>query len=138
MSFIGIAIGGSLLVFLMGPVLAQEKKERQRVPESTQGPVLYKTHCAVCHGTQGNGGGPIARFLKVQPRDLTRLAGRNGGKFPLARVQKLISGEVELPAGHGTSSMPVWGPLFSEVAWDQDLGRVRIYNLAKYIETLQK
>jgi hypothetical protein len=33
--------------------------------------------------------------------------------------------------------MPVWGPIFSQVAWDQDLGRMRVYNLAKYLEALQ-
>jgi hypothetical protein len=33
--------------------------------------------------------------------------------------------------------MPVWGPIFSEVSWDQDLGRVRIYSLAMYLEAIQ-
>jgi hypothetical protein len=26
-----------------------------------------------------------------------------------------ISGEEQLPSGHGTSEMPVWGPIFSHV-----------------------
>ncbi len=80
----------------------------------------------------------MAKYLKTKPTDLTQLAAQNGGNFPLTRVQKLISGQEELPAGHGTSAKPVWGPTFSQVDWDRDLGRVRIYNLAKYIAGLQK
>jgi hypothetical protein len=33
--------------------------------------------------------------------------------------------------------MPVWEPIFSQVGQDQDLGRVRIDNLARYLENLQ-
>jgi len=79
----------------------------------------------------------MAKALKVAPADLTRIAMRNGGKFPMARVQRIISGEEPLPAGHGTREMPVWGPFFSQVNWDRDLGRVRVNNLAKYIEGMQ-
>ena len=76
-------------------------------------------------------------FLKTPPSDLTRISARNGGMFPLAKVRRIISGEESLPGGHGTRQMPIWGPIFSQVAWDQDLGRVRIDNLARYIESLQ-
>ena len=79
----------------------------------------------------------MAKSLKTTTPDLTRITARSGGKFPLTRVQRVISGEQQVPAGHGTREMPVWGPVFSQVAWDQDLGRIRVYNLAKYIETLQ-
>ena len=79
----------------------------------------------------------MAAMLKSAVPDLTHIAMRSGGKFPLARVQRIISGEEQLPSGHGTREMPVWGPVFSQVAWDQDLGRVRIDNLARYLETLQ-
>ena len=78
----------------------------------------------------------MAKSLNKRMPDLTRIA-RTGGKFPLTRVQRIISGEEQLATGHGSREMPVWGPVFSLVAWDQDLGRIRVYNLAKYIETLQ-
>ena len=79
----------------------------------------------------------MAKALTTAAPDLTRIAARNGGKFPLARIQKIISGEDPVPGGHGTRDMPVWGPIFSQVAWDQDLGRMRVYNLAKQIEAIQ-
>jgi mono/diheme cytochrome c family protein len=112
-------------------------QQSQKV-EPTDGPTLYRAHCAVCHGADAKGTGPMAKFLKTRASDLTTVRMREGGKFPLGRVQRVISGEEELLAGHGTTAMPVWGPVFSQVAWDRDLGRVRIYNLAKYIEGLQK
>ena len=79
----------------------------------------------------------MASALKTPPADLTRISVRNGNVFPLMRVQKIITGVELPPAGHGSSEMPVWGPIFSQIAWDQDLGRVRVYNLAKYIEGIQ-
>jgi hypothetical protein len=82
-------------------------------------------------------GGPMAASLRIAPADLTRIAARNGGKFPFLEVQKIISGEQRGPATHGAREMPVWGPIFSEVSWDQDLGRVRIYSLAIYLEAIQ-
>ena len=80
----------------------------------------------------------MARALKSPPADLTRIAIRNGGTFPLKKVERIISGDSPLEAGHGTREMPVWGPIFSQIAWDVDLGNIRVANLAKYIESLQK
>jgi len=85
----------------------------------------------------GKGDGPMAASLKTPPADLRRIAARSGGAFPMARVQRVITGEASLPAGHGTREMPLWGPVFSQIAWDQDLGRVRVNNLARYIEKMQ-
>lgn len=104
--------------------------------DSIQGPALYRAYCASCHGTDAKGGGPMAKSLKVPPPDLTRIAARNGGRFPLARVSRIISGEEQLPSGHGSREMPVWGPIFSRVEADRDLGRVRIDNLARYLRDL--
>jgi len=116
---------------------ANAKQEEQRLIESIQGPALYKAYCSSCHGSDAKGGGAMAKSLKVAPADLTRIAARNGGKFPLARVEKIISGEEQTGSGHGSREMPVWGPIFSQVTRDQDLGRVRIDNLARYLRDIQ-
>lgn len=105
--------------------------------ESTEGAVLYKGHCASCHGVNGKGVGPMTEWLKIQSPDLTRIATREGGKFPLARVQRIIAGEENVTRGHGSREMPVWGPVFSQIGRDQDWGKVRIFNLAKYLEKMQ-
>lgn len=104
---------------------------------SIRGDNLFRAYCASCHGIEAKGNGPLAGWLKVHPSDLTRIAARNGGKFPLERVDRIISGEEALPSGHGTRAMPVWGPVFSEISRDQDLGRVRIDNLAGYLRDIQ-
>jgi mono/diheme cytochrome c family protein len=136
-----------LAVILAGTLLssgiAQQTTSNQLSPEtvrlidSVDGPALFKAYCAVCHGIDARGSGPMALSLKFPPSDLTRIAARNGGAWPQARVEGIISGQGPLPGGHGTSAMPVWGPIFSQVAWDQDLGHLRIHNLATYIANLQ-
>lgn len=116
---------------------SKDHPEETRLIESIQGPALYKAYCASCHGIAGKGDGPMLKSLKVAPADLTRIAKRNGGTFPSARISKVISGQEPLANGHGSSEMPVWGPVFAQVAWDQDLGRVRIDNLTRYLHDLQ-
>ena len=113
------------------------KPETVRLIDSIQGPTLYRAYCAICHGSDGKGGGPMAQSLKVRPTDLTHISARNGGTFPVARIERIISGEETVPAAHGTREMPLWGPIFSQIAWDQDLGRVRIDNLGRYIREMQ-
>ena len=54
-----------------------------------------------------------------------------------ARVERIISGEEQPASGHGSNAMPVWGPVFSQVDNDQDLGRVRIDNLTRYLISIQ-
>ena len=112
-------------------------KDPVRLINSIEGPALYKAYCAVCHGSEATGNGPMAPALKVPPADLTRIAERNGGVFPMARVERVIAGEEPLPSGHGTREMPLWGPIFSQVDRDQDLGRVRIDNLTRYLMGMQ-
>jgi len=116
---------------------AVESTQEKQLLDSFKGPELFRAYCATCHGKDAKGGGPIAGSLRIAPADLTRIAARNGGKFPFLQIQKIISGEQQSPATHGTREMPVWGPIFSEVTWDQDLGRVRIYSLAMYLEAIQ-
>jgi mono/diheme cytochrome c family protein len=133
---------GSLLVCFYGAAARgqdQNPNARDGTPliDSIQGPALFKAYCAVCHGESGKGNGSMTPSPRVKPADLTRIAARNGGRFPAERVQRIISGE-ELPSkGHGTREMPVWGPIFSQVARDQDLGRVRVDNLARYLKEIQ-
>ena len=124
------------VLFLVGTSSAQKKADDKaalavqpaHLIDSIEGPALYKAYCATCHGTDGKGFGPMTEWLKIKAPDLPRLSVREGGKFPLARVQRVIAGEENITAGHGTREMPIWGPVFSQVASDQDLGRVRIYN----------
>jgi hypothetical protein len=77
----------------------------------------------------------MARVLKIPPPDLTQIAARRGGAFPVKLVEQTIAGS-DL-ASHGTREMPVWGPIFSQVTLDQDLGRIRIASLVQYLQSIQ-
>ena len=79
----------------------------------------------------------MVKQLKPKVPDLTTIAKRNGGKFPLEKVQAIIEGTTTGESAHGTREMPIWGPVFSQIEWEQDLGKVRINNLARYLESLQ-
>ena len=136
-----IASTCAMALLVLGSGFAQkratEATQEKQLLDSFKGPELYKAYCAACHGKDGKGGGPMAASLRIPPPDLTRIAARNGGTFPFLEIQRIISGEQLPPATHGTREMPVWGPIFSEVSWDQDLGRVRIYSLAVYLQSIQ-
>jgi mono/diheme cytochrome c family protein len=114
----------------------QPQSEEKSLISSLNGQALYQTYCATCHGNGAKGDGPTAPILKTPPPDLTQIAARRGGAFPTRNIERIISGESELMA-HGTREMPLWGPIFSQVAWDQDLGRLRVANLVKYLESIQ-
>lgn len=136
----GLALGAMLFVASVCAAQGSHSKDKPKpapLIDSIQGPALYKAYCASCHGAGAKGDGVMTASLKVKPSDLTRIAARNGGTFPLMRIESIISGETLPPAGHGSSQMPVWGPIFSHVERDQDLGRVRIDNLARYLRDIQ-
>jgi mono/diheme cytochrome c family protein len=119
----------------------QPEKVIKHVPVKSTSPVsgkdMYKAYCAVCHGTDGKGGGPAASALKIPPADLTLLSKNNGGKYPSLKVSATIRGESALPA-HGSKDMPVWGALFWSMSGGHE-GEVqqRTANLSRYIESLQ-
>jgi len=120
----------------------QPKTEIKHVPikatSAASGPEMYKTYCAVCHGTDGKGNGPAVEALKVPPGDLTTLATKNGGKYPGLKVSAIIRGE-EVLAAHGSKDMPIWGNLFWGMSGGHEAEvQQRVANLNKYIESLQK
>jgi len=101
------------------------------------GAQLYKQYCAVCHGVDLKGHGPLATELKTLPADLTTLAQRHGGKFPDEYVKDVLRNGVKYPA-HGDSDMPIWGPLFASIrGTDPELVSIRIVNLTNYIKSMQ-
>jgi mono/diheme cytochrome c family protein len=120
---------------------AQETKVKH-VPiqrtSAASGQEMFTTYCAVCHGKDAKGDGPAAKALNKTPADLTRLAAKNGGKYPADRVASTIRGDVDVPA-HGTREMPIWGNLFYHMSQGHEAEvRLRIANLNHYIESLQQ
>lgn len=104
--------------------------------ESLAGRDSFELYCSPCHGSGGRGDGPVASALRTRPADLTTLARRNGGAYPGDRVRAFVTGTGRALAAHGTTEMPVWGPMFR--AFESDArARERIANLVSYIESIQ-
>ena len=85
--------------------------EEEGVEESVataRGQSQFNKYCASCHGTDGKGNGPVAMSLKEKPADLTQIAKKNGGEFPLQETYQMVDGRKAVSA-HGSREMPVWG-----------------------------
>jgi len=132
-----LALAGSMTFWMWAADSRGKAGKDSSLIHSIEGKQLYQAYCASCHGADATGNGPFASALRVPPSDLTRIAQRNGGMFPMGRIERIIAGEEPLASGHGSREMPVWGPVFSQVDRDQDLGRVRIDNVTRYLMSIQ-
>ena len=104
--------------------------------DSLVGKDSFEAYCATCHGADARGNGPVASALKRTPPDLTKLASRNRDVFPRDRVSAVLTGAGRTVSAHGTTEMPIWGPLFRAFESDARV-RVRIDTLINYLETVQ-
>ena len=125
-----------ILAATAAPVIAQS---------SDVGAALYEQFCQSCHGLAGDGQGPVAQFLNVPPPNLTTIAARNDGEFPMLQVIQTIDGR-NIIGPHG-GAMPMWGAVFSgdmgETMQTYGYGTVleargRLMSLAMYLESIQQ
>lgn len=134
------ALATAGLTLCLGTAFAQAQKT------TDLGKREFDTNCASCHGVDGKGNGPIGELLRRSPPDLTQLAKKNGGVFPMTRLFDVIDGG-NVPS-HGTREMPVWGREFRiqdaeyyiEARGNYDsaaLVRARVLTLLEYINRLQ-
>jgi mono/diheme cytochrome c family protein len=142
----------SRIGFLLLPVFAaallaatvgwSQETKIKRTPiqqsNSTSGKQMFADYCAPCHGLSGKGDGPAAPALKIAPADLTQLAKKNNGKFPMDHVMNVLR-QGSPSASHGNTDMPIWGPLFKSLdPTAPALVDQRIRNLSIYVESLQE
>jgi mono/diheme cytochrome c family protein len=140
------AVAAALMILPLAGMIATAtpaQQSTQEKPFSLLSPSLYGVdnfhdYCSPCHGRDGAGHGPVAAALKTPPTDLTRLAAKNKGVFPRARVRDYITnGTADIPA-HGSSVMPVWGPTFRALDNSDRSVAVRIANVVEYLATIQQ
>ena len=79
--------------------------------------------------------------MKTKPTDLTRIAERNGGTFPFAKVMRFIDGTDEVRA-HGDPDMPVWGEVFRDQAALDNTRRIEVRGkllvITDYLQSIQR
>jgi mono/diheme cytochrome c family protein len=106
----------------------------------------FKTHCAACHGMDAKGNGSESYNLEVAPPDLTLLARKNAGVFPVDHVIDVIDGRAQIKS-HGLREMPIWGKRyaasaaenFSDSPYDQEAFiRGRVLILVDYLRRIQQ
>lgn len=135
-----IALSAWLAVALVAPARTAATADRAAIEAGHR---EFQRSCAACHGQDARGGGPMADVLRTAPPDLTGLARRNGGRFPLRRVLDIIDGR-RLPRAHGPREMPIWGDRFHEEAAEVygprgagPVVRLRLLQLVFYLQSIQ-
>lgn len=130
----------SMILFTLGATAPLARAEGEEQP----GKQLYLRYCGACHGPQAKGDGIAAAFMRPSPPDLTLLAPRHGGAFPMEQVVKTIDGR-EMLRAHGSPAMPVWGQILSEELGSKGKQRPaverrvqeRIFSIAEYLQAIQ-
>ena len=127
--------------WVIGAVLAVAGCAPERAADGP-GKVIFDSYCAACHGKGAQGDGPLATDLPVAPPDLTLLANRNGGAFPVQAVMTQIYG---YPGRFHRGLMPEFGPLLEgpSVDWQAPGGEIvptpkALLDLVAYLETIQQ
>jgi mono/diheme cytochrome c family protein len=124
---------------LAGAAAVRAAEEGPDAEAVKAGAVLFKIHCANCHGASGRGDGKAAPGLEYVPADLTRISQRNKGKFPFDRVVQIVDGR-EPMKGHGGTDMPVWGDVLLTEREGYDKRKVsdQIRRLVHYLASIQE
>ncbi len=103
-----------------------------------QGRALYQQHCAACHGENAKG----HDALLPRPADLTKIAQRRDGVWPMLEVMSIIDGYTKTQTPR--DGMPVIAALTQGTKQSFDTGNgqtvlvpERLVALAVYLETIQ-
>jgi mono/diheme cytochrome c family protein len=114
----------------------------EEMPQASEGRDLFMTNCAVCHGADGLGNGPMALAMDPLPADLTVIASQNGGTLPVAEILSKIDGYAQ--GGITGPSMPQFGDLLRGDLVPLDTGDGvmtptprKLVALLAYIDTIQ-
>lgn len=109
---------------------------------TAEGRDVFQTHCATCHGVDATGDGPTAARLPTRPADLTGMAARRGGVWPMLEVMSIIEGYTKLDTPR--RDMPAISALTDgpKVELDTGNGQVRavpkrLVAVAQYLESIQ-
>jgi cytochrome c553 len=123
-----------LLVFSLGVGTSIEAQ--------SVGELLFKKNCVSCHGATGRGDGPLSAGLKTDPADLTQIAARRDGVWPMLEVMSILDGY--LKATNPREDMPIFEELLDNDMVELDTGNglialvpVKLVEITNYLESIQ-
>jgi len=106
------------------------------------GEVLFKENCVSCHGATGQGDGPQSARLGTAPADLTKIAARRDGVWPMLEVMSILDGY--LKATNPREDMPVIEGLLDNDMVELDTGNglttlvpLKLIEVVNYLESIQ-
>ena len=106
------------------------------------GELLFKENCVSCHGFTGKGDGPLSAGLGTAPADLTQIASRRDGVWPMLEVMSILDGY--LKATNPREDMPIVEDLLDNDMVEFDTGNgltalvpIKLIEVVNYLESLQ-
>lgn len=123
--------------------MAQETGTASRDTASIEtGRTLFAEDCAACHGPEAKGNGPLAAELETQPADLTKIASRRNGVWPMLEIMSIVDGYSKRT--NPRDDMPIIVGLTEGPMVDFDSGNgitqqvpARLVAVVEYLESIQ-
>ncbi|MEN8178958.1 MAG: c-type cytochrome [Pseudomonadota bacterium] len=103
----GLAIPAPQIESLVSYIRFLHQAKHSLVGDPVIGKDVYQRYCAVCHGSNGKGNGPLANIMKMNPADHTNT--KQMDEFTNERLAELIS-----EGGVSSRLMPGWKEILSE------------------------
>ncbi len=133
------SVSAMLLAIFSAATGAQPEKGQFDETSALMGKQIFRSYCASCHGSEARGDGSVAKYLTIEPADLTRINKRNDGEFPFDRIFQTIDGR-EAVRGHGKREMPIWGDAFKKTRDnpDEEAVKEKITHLVHFLRSIQE
>ena len=107
-----IFLGFFIFFSSLGQTLGQPPPPKKTSDLLAQGKKLYEQNCVTCHGSKGDGKGPLGAALKPPPSDFTKPFNQwPFGKGNLKKVYEVIT------KGIPNTSMVKWEQLSEQDRW---------------------
>jgi mono/diheme cytochrome c family protein len=102
-------------------------------PAAYEGRKLYVSYCLLCHGSGGEGDGPLAKAMQITPANLTTTVRSRSDTI----LRKIIKGGQQTITGRDrhnllSDAMPEWESVFSEREIDALIAWLRFLSRAKH------
>jgi cbb3-type cytochrome c oxidase subunit III len=116
----------TVLIASLSAALLWAASSAKAAPNAFEGRKLYTTYCLVCHGTAGDGRGPLANAMKKTPANLLK-------SDVVAESDKDLHATIDSGKAHDeVLGMPRWNSVLPGPQIDDIVAYLRFMQLSKY------